>query len=54
MAEIVHSDVISLKGYDLNADMLAEKWSEASDMSNSKALRSGAEHTAHIFKKLSE
>ena len=54
MAEIVHSEGISLKGDDLNADMLAEKWSEASDMTNSKALRSGAEHTAHIFKKLSE
>ena len=54
MAEIVHSEGIALKGDDLNADMLAEKWSEASDMSNSKALRSGAEHTAHIFKKLSE
>jgi NAD(P)-dependent dehydrogenase (short-subunit alcohol dehydrogenase family) len=54
MAEIVHSEGIALKGDDLNADMLAEKWSEASDMANSKALRSGAEHTAHIFKKLSE
>ena len=54
MAEIVHSEGIALKGNDLNADMLAEKWSEASDMTNSKALRSGAEHTAHIFKKLSE
>ena len=54
MAEIVHSEGIALKGDDLNADMLAEKWSEASDMTNSKALRSGAEHTAHIFKKLSE
>ena len=54
MAEIVHSEGIALKGDDLNADMLAEKWSEASDMSNGKALRSGAEHTAHIFKKLSE
>ena len=54
MAEIVHSEGIALKGDDLNADMLAQKWSEASDMSNSKALRSGAEHTAHIFKKLSE
>lgn len=54
MAEIVHSEGIALKGDDLNADMLAGKWSEASDMTNSKALRSGAEHTAHIFKKLSE
>ncbi len=54
MAEIVHSEGIALKGDDLNADMLAEKWSEASDMTSSKALRSGAEHTAHIFKKLSE
>ncbi|MDC3086680.1 hypothetical protein OA342_05015, partial [Pelagibacteraceae bacterium] len=54
MAEIVHSEGIALKGDDLNADMLAQKWSEASDMSSSKALRSGAEHTAHIFKKLSE
>ena len=54
MAEIVHSEGIALKGDELNADMLAEKWSEASDMTNSKALRSGAEHTAHIFKKLSE
>ncbi len=54
MAEIVHSEGIALKGDDLNADMLAEKWSEASDMTNHKALRSGAEHTAHIFKKLSE
>ena len=54
MAEIVHSEGIALKGDDLNADMLAEKWSEASDMTNSKALRSGAEHTAHILKKLSE
>ena len=54
MAEIVHSEGIALKGDDLNADMLADKWSEASDMTNSKALRSGAEHTAHIFKKLSE
>ena len=54
MAEIVHSEGIALKGDDLNADMLAEKWSEASDMTNSRALRSGAEHTAHIFKKLSE
>ncbi len=54
MAEIVHSEGIALKGDDLNADMLAEKWSDASDMTNSKALRSGAEHTAHIFKKLSE
>ena len=54
MAEIVHSEGIALKGDDLNADMLAEKWSKASDMTNSKALRSGAEHTAHIFKKLSE
>ncbi len=54
MAEIVHSEGIALKGDDLNADMLAEKWSEASNMKNSKALRSGAEHTAHIFKKLSE
>ena len=54
MAEIVHSEGIALKGDDPNADMLAEKWSEASDMTNSKALRSGAEHTAHIFKKLSE
>ena len=54
MAEIVHSEGIALKGDDLNADMLAQKWSEASDMTNSKALRSGAEHTAHIFKKLSE
>ena len=54
MAEIVHSEGIALKGDDLNADMLAEKWSEASDMANGKALRSGAEHTAHIFKKLSE
>ena len=54
MAEIVHSEGIALKGDDLNADILAEKWSEASDMSNSKALKSGAEHTAHIFKKLSE
>ncbi len=54
MAEIVHSEGIALKGDDLNADMLAEKWSEASNMTNSKALRSGAEHTAHIFKKLSE
>ena len=54
MAEIVHSEGIALKGDDLNADMLAEKWSEASDMTNSKALRSGAEHTAHIFKKLAE
>ena len=54
MAEIVHSEGIALKGDDLNADMLAEKWSEASDMTNGKALRSGAEHTAHIFKKLSE
>jgi len=52
MAEIVHSEGIALKGDDLNADMLAEKWSKASDMTNSKALRSGAEHTAHIFKKL--
>jgi NAD(P)-dependent dehydrogenase (short-subunit alcohol dehydrogenase family) len=54
MAEIVHSEGIALKGDDLNADMLAEKWTEASDMTNGKALRSGAEHTAHIFKKLSE
>ena len=54
MAEIVHSEGIALKGDDLNADMLAEKWSEAADMTNGKALRSGAEHTAHIFKKLSE
>ena len=54
MAEIVHSEGIALKGDDLNADMLAEKWSEASDMTNGKALRSGAEHTAHIFKKISE
>ena len=54
MAEIVHSEGIALKGDDLNADMLAEKWSEASYMTNGKALRSGAEHTAHIFKKLSE
>ena len=54
MAEIVHSEGIALKGDELNADMLAEKWSEASDMTNGKALRSGAEHTAHIFKKLSE
>ena len=54
MAEIVHSEGIALKGDDLNADMLAEKWSEASDMTNGKALRSGAEHTAHIFKKRSE
>ena len=54
MAEIVHSEGIALKGDDLNADMLAEKWSDASDMTNGKALRSGAEHTAHIFKKLSE
>ena len=54
MAEIVHSEGIALKGDDLNADMLAEKWSEASNMTNGKALRSGAEHTAHIFKKLSE
>ena len=54
MAEIVHPEGIALKGDDLNADMLAEKWSEASDMTNGKALRSGAEHTAHIFKKLSE
>ena len=54
MAEIVHSEGIALKGDDLNADMLAEKWSKASDMTNSKALGSGAEHTAHIFKKLSE
>ena len=54
MAEIVHSEGIALKGDDLNADMLAEKWSEASDMTNGKALRSGAEHTAHIFKKLSQ
>jgi len=54
MAEIVHSEGIALKGDDLNADMLAEKWSEASDMTNGKALRSGAEHTAHIFKKLAE
>ena len=54
MAEIVHSEGIALKGDDLNADILAEKWSKASDMTNSKALRSGAEHTAHIFKKLSE
>lgn len=52
-AEIVHSEGIALKGDDLNADMLADKWSEVSDMQNSKALLSGAEHTAHIFKKLS-
>ena len=52
-AEIVHSEGIALKGDDLNADMLADKWSEISDMQNSKALLSGAEHTAHIFKKLS-
>ena len=49
-----NSEGIALKGDDLNTDMLAEKWSEASDMKNGKALRSGAEHTAHIFKKLSE
>ena len=52
-AEIVHSEGIALKGNDLNADMLADKWSEVSDMQNAKALLSGAEHTAHIFKKLS-
>ena len=52
-AEIVHSEGVALKGDDLNADVLAEKWSEASDLSNGKALKSGAEHTAHIFKKLS-
>ena len=52
-AEIVHSEGIALKGDDLNADMLANKWSEVSDMQNGKALSSGAEHTAHIFKKLS-
>ena len=52
-AEIVHSEGIALKGDDLNADMLADKWSEVSDMQNGKALLSGAEHTAHIFKKLS-
>ena len=52
-AEIVHSEGIALKGDDLNADMLANKWSEVSDMQNSKTLLSGAEHTAHIFKKLS-
>ena len=52
-AEIVHSEGIALKGDDLNADMLADKWSEVSDMQNSKTLLSGAEHTAHIFKKLS-
>ena len=52
-AEIVHSEGIALKGDDLNADMLADKWSEVSDMQNGKTLLSGAEHTAHIFKKLS-
>ena len=52
-AEIVQSEGIALKGDDLNADMLADKWSEVSDMQNSKTLLSGAEHTAHIFKKLS-
>ena len=54
MADLVLAEGIDLNGVYLNADMLAEKWSEASDMTNSKALRSGAEHTAHIFKKLSE
>jgi len=52
-AEIVHSEGIALKGDNLNADMLADKWSEVADMQNGKALLSGAEHTAHIFKKLS-
>ena len=34
--------------------MLAEKWAEASNMDSGKALKTGAEHTAHIFKKLAE
>ncbi len=53
-AEIVHSQGVALKGDELNADMLAEKWAEASNMNGGKALKTGAEHTAHIFKKLAE
>jgi hypothetical protein len=53
-AEIVHSQGIALKGDELNADMLAEKWTEVSNMDSGKAIKTGAEHTAHIFKKLAE
>ena len=53
-AEIVHSQGVALKGDELNADILAEKWAEASNMDGGKALKTGAEHTAHIFKKLAE
>ena len=53
-AEIVHSQGVALKGDELNADMLAEKWAEASNMDGGKSLKTVADHTAHIFKKLAE
>ena len=45
-----YSQGVALKGDELNADMLAVEKAEVSNMDGGKALKTGAEHTAHIFK----
>ena len=51
-AQIVQAPGIALTGDDLNPDKIAERWNEISDMSEAKALFTGSEHSAMIFKKL--
>ena len=52
LAQIVQAPGVALTGDDANPDKIAERWSEISDMSEAKALVTGAEHTTEIFKKL--
>ena len=52
LAQIIQAPGIALTGDDANPDKIAERWNEISDMSEAKALVTGAEHTTEIFKKL--
>ena len=52
LAQIIQAPGVALTGDDANPDKIAERWNEISDMSEAKALVTGAEHTTEIFKKL--
>ena len=52
LAQIIQGPGVALTGDDANPDKIAEHWSEISDMSKAKALFTGGEHSAEIFKKL--
>jgi len=52
LAQIIQGPGVALTGDDANPDKIAERWSEISDMSKAKALFTGGEHSAEIFKKL--